>query len=184
MKRREVLIGLGASGLAALLRPFRARAQGAAPEGTEASDDGEPEYLFVQNGTDVELAAGKLKIGGVAASTLFFSDRPERITGHTPTDYFVDHWGSGEDNFAENPPNAALSILSDLEVEDAVVVLRNPTLTDGDLHYDVEVLEGPETVSGSGALFIDMIGRPLSPNSVAGVHRRHRRRRRRRALRR
>ena len=40
---------------------------------------------------------------------------------------------------------------------------------------DLEELEG-----GPATLFIDPIGRPASPTSVAGVHRRHRRRTRRR----
>lgn len=174
MKRRDLLAGIVASGAAALLRPLRAVAQ----VEEEAGEDG-PEFLFVQSAGKVELAGGTLTLVGVSPSTLFFSDRPERITGHTPTDYFVAHWGEGEDNFADNPPNAALSILSDLEIEDAVVVLRDPRLEQGNLTYSVELLEGPESASGSGALFIDVIGRPLSPGSVAGVHRRHRRRRRR-----
>jgi len=33
-------------------------------------------------------------------STLFFSDRPERITGQLRTSDFVGHWTKGADNFA------------------------------------------------------------------------------------
>ena len=48
---------------------------------------------------------------------------------------------------------------------------------DGDLLFEVRVIEGtiPES-GGESALFIDTVGHPLSPGSVAGVHRRHRRR--------
>jgi len=37
----------------------------------------------------------------------------------------------------------------------------------------------PMAHGGLSALFIDVVGRPLTPGSLAGVHRRHRRRRRR-----
>ena len=139
----------------------------------------------VQTADGVMLENGVLRLMGVSPSTLFFSDRPERVTGHTPTAYFVAHWAAGTDgqSFADVPPNAALSILEAGEVEDLVLVLMSPRLENGDLVYDVEILEGPDNVSGQAcALFIDVIGRPMSPGSVAGVHRRHRRRARRRVI--
>ena len=47
----------------------------------------------------------------------------------------------------------------------------------------VKLLLGEPPAEGVRAvLFIDTVGRPMSPTSVAGVHRRHRRRRRRRAV--
>jgi hypothetical protein len=57
---------------------------------------------------------------------------------------------------------------------------RDPHLDGDDLTYTVEVLDGslPDKASAC-SLFIDPFGRPLSPVSVAGVHRRERRRRRR-----
>jgi hypothetical protein len=50
--------------------------------------------------------------------------------------------------------------------------------------YDtVKVINGePPTGGKTAVLFIDTIGRPMSPGSVAGAHRRHRRRRRVRAV--
>ena len=63
------------------------------------------------------------------------------------------------------------------EPQDVVVVLRNPRLDGADLVYDVDVLDGKKTASGkASALFIDVIGRPLTPLSVAGVARRSARR--------
>jgi hypothetical protein len=48
------------------------------------------------------------------------------------------------------------------------------------LTYDVDVLDGRlPTSTGPCALFIDPFGRPLSPVSLAGMHRRERRRMRR-----
>jgi hypothetical protein len=64
---------------------------------------------------------------------------------------------------------------------DVVVVLRDPSLGDESISYAIEVLEGqPPAAAGPCTLFIDPLGRPLSPVSLAGMHRRERRRMRRR----
>ncbi len=53
------------------------------------------------------------------------------------------------------------------------MVLSSPRLEDGALLYDAEVLEGNQTAMGeASAVFIDVIGRPLTPLSVAGSRRR------------
>jgi len=71
----------------------------------------------------------------------------------------------GEDNFVENQPNAALSILSGDEPQEIVVTLKSPRM------------EGKQSAEGdASSLFIDVIGRPLTPLSVGGVRRRTRRR--------
>ena len=96
---------------------------------------------------------------------------------------FVDLWAEGDNNFEEDPPNAVLSFLesADQAPEDAVVVLRQPHLENGELSYSIETLEGTvPTQTGPVTLFIDPFGRPLSPVSVCGVRRRERRRDRRR----
>ena len=149
---------------------------GQEPTKTADTEEG-PQYLFVQNAASVTLADGKLTMTGVTPSTVYFSDRPERITGHVDTAAFVSNWDVGPDSFKANPPNAALSILGVGAPEDIVVELKNPRLTDGNLVYDVEVLEGDAAAQGTScALFIDVIGRPMTPVSVAGAHRRVRRR--------
>ena len=59
-------------------------------------------------------------------------------------------------------------------------MLRDPRIDDGALSYSIDVLEGSVPAqTGPVTLFIDPLGRPLSPGSVAGVHRRQRRRGRR-----
>ena len=175
MKRRAALISLGISPLAASLMPRMLRAAQA------AADSPEPEMLellFVQSARAASLDNGVLTLTGVHFSTLFFTDRPERIAGHEPTEDFVDNWDKGEDSFADVAPNGTLSILMGEEPQEIVVVLKNPRLAGGALTYDVEVLDGNTTASGgASSLFIDTLGRPASPTSVAGVHRRHRRRR-------
>jgi hypothetical protein len=86
------------------------------------------QLLFVQNAKDVALEKNSLVLKGVAPQTIFFTDRPERMAGHMTTAYFVDGWGKGENSFAADPPNAALSVFGEKEVVDVVVTLMNPRL--------------------------------------------------------
>jgi hypothetical protein len=140
----------------------------------------EIEALFVQTAHDVSYDDGKLTLHTVAPTTLFFSDRPDRVTGHITSQEFVDSWDKGDDSFASNPPNAVLSIFHDDSVSAIVVELMSPALDGHQLTYDVLILDGEMPANGgSSALFIDTIGRPLSPVSAAGMHRRDRRRDRR-----
>jgi hypothetical protein len=139
--------------------------------------------LFVQSAHGVDAADGRIVLRTVTPSTTYFSDRPQRVVGHLETAEFVGFWDDGADSFAEDPPNAVLAFIgAGAEVpEEVVVVLSEPVLTGHDLAYTVQVLEGtlPATAAGC-SLFIDPFGRPLSPVSVAGMHRRDRRRDRRR----
>ena len=115
--------------------------------------------------------------------TVYFADRPNREVGHIDSGSFVALWSDGENSFEADPPNAVLSYLEpgSTPPEDTVVVLSEPHMHAGDLTYTVEVLEGTLPAKASAcSLFIDPFGRPLSPVSGAGVHRRNRRRRRRR----
>ncbi|MBE2221578.1 MAG: hypothetical protein IAF02_08570 [Anaerolineae bacterium] len=145
------------------------------------NNNDEFEALFAQSAAAMVYADGCLTLSGIAPTTLFFSDRPDRITGHIPTEEFLDSWGEGDDSFASDPPNAVLSIFSDEEVCDIVVVLNDPVLDGDQLSYQVEILDGEmPAAGGASSLFIDMIGRPLTPVSVCGVRRRGRRRQRRR----
>jgi hypothetical protein len=99
------------------------------------------------------------------------------------TGQFVEQWAEGPNSFLEDPPNAVLSYVEvgDDIPSDAVVVLRDPVASGSSLSYSIEVLDGevPAT-SGAVTLFIDPLGRPLSPVSLAGMNRRSRRRDRRR----
>jgi len=96
----------------------------------------------------------------------------------------VAQWAVGEDNFAADPPNAALSILIGTEPQEIIMELMSPRIEGRDLVYDVKILQGNEKATGETvSLFIDPVGRPMSPTSVAGVHRRTCRRVVRRAVR-
>lgn len=144
------------------------------------------ESMFVQTAQGIDYDGSALTLRGIAPSTLYFSDRPQRVVGHMATTDFVDLWAVGDNSFESDPPNAVLSFLSPGAdaPDDAVVVLRVPTFDNlGDLMYSVEVLDGTVPAqSGPVTLFIDPFGRPLSPVSVCGVRRRERRRMRRRAF--
>jgi hypothetical protein len=137
------------------------------------------EEMFVQVARSSKTSDRVLTLTGLSPSTLYFSDRPERVVGHMTNEQFVDGWSLGENSFASDPPNAVLSWLDagDDRPEDCVVVLKDPQAVGDTIRYSIDVLEGsmPES-SGPCTLFIDPLGRPLSPVSVAGMRRRGRRR--------
>ena len=141
------------------------------------------EAMFVQCARGMTTSDSTVTFHGLAHSTLFFADRPQRVVGHMHSKKFVEEWGEGENNFAQDPPNAVLSFLADGDTvpEEVTMVIRDPHLNGDTLSYEVEVLDGTLPVkSGPCSLFIDPFGRPLSPVSAAGMHRRGRRRDRRR----
>lgn len=141
------------------------------------------EEMFVQIARNVTSDQSSLTLKDVSPSTLYFSDRPERVVGHMTTEQFVEQWTEGPNSFFEDPPNAVLSYVGTGEdtPSDAVVVLRDPVATGSSLTYSIEVLDGTVPAeSGAVTLFIDPLGRPLSPVSLAGMNRRDRRRDRRR----
>ncbi len=154
-------------------------------DSTQPAQDDEFEALYAQSCAGMAYKNGQLSLSGIAPTVLVFSDRPQRITGHITIEDFLDSWGEGEDSFADDPPNAVLSTFSEDEVNDVVIVLQDPALDGDQMSYQVTILDGEMPESGSASsLFIDMVGRPLTPVSVAGVGRRGRRRGRRQQRRR
>ena len=131
--------------------------------------------LFVINSKGASLKDGKLVLAGVSPNAIVFADRPVRAAGHDLTSRIVEDWGHGSDNFAKDPPNATVSAFKKdgSAVADVVVVLKSPKLDGDKLTFDVDVLEGSlASVDGPAAVFIDIIGRPFTPLSYAGVARR------------
>ncbi len=157
---------------------------GCKPDGRSA------EFLFVQTADHVTFKDNTLTLHGSSPTTLFFSDRPERITGHQGTGIFVENWSDGNNSFASDPPNAALVILGDedTEVAEIVVELKNPKLVNDSLSYGVTVLDGNMPSSGGvSALFIDAViitDPEMGPLSYRGQTRRVARRTARRVSRR
>lgn len=134
----------------------------------------EPAFLFVQSSKGFSYDGSSLTVTGTSPTTTFFSDRPDRIAGHTSLE---EAYAWGHPSFSENPPNATLSTLAEGEIANVVVTLMNSVVEGDTITWDVDILEGDLPASGGpNTLFIDVIGRPLTPLSVAGVNRRTRRR--------
>ena len=133
--------------------------------------------LFVMNARGASLQGQTLTLAGVSATSIVFADRPVRAAGHIPTEALLEEWTTGD--FAKDAPNATVSVLSKdgLSAHDVVVELRSPHLEGDRLTFDVRVLEGDlAAADGPAAVFIDIIGMPLTPLSFAGVARRTARR--------
>ena len=131
--------------------------------------------LIVMNSRGATLQGGKLVLTGMSPNSIIFADRPVRSAGHDLTSRIIEDWGSGADNFAKDPPNATVSGFSKdgSGIRDAVVVLKSPKLEGDKLTFDVDVLEGDlNGADGPASIFIDLIGRPFTPLSFAGVARR------------
>jgi hypothetical protein len=164
--RRNLVVGaaLAASALAsAKWKP--------ADAAEEAPKTGE--FLFVQTSKGMTFDKAKLTLTGVSPVTLFFTDRPERIAGNMKTAAFIPFWSEGKDSFKSNPPNADISLLEGKTLRQVVAELQDPVLNGEDLSYTVKVLQGdPPAKADDVSVFIDIIGRPLTPFSFAGVARR------------
>ncbi len=138
----------------------------------------ECEALFVQTAKKVEMTADTLTLSGVSPLVTFFCDRPVRHAGHVTNAEYLDAWDHGKDTFDEDPPNAMISMLDGDDADDVVVeLLDKPVLDDDTFTYKIAIIQGdPIERTDSGTLFVDIIGRPLTPGSVAGISRRTTRR--------
>ncbi len=178
MDRRDALAKIGLSALGGvMLAGCDQKPADAVPE--PSADDGLVELLFVQRSKGVRYESGMLTLVDVNPDTLYFADRPQNIAGFLSFEELVDLVGTGPDSFTDDPPNATLIVLADAEAAEAVMELSDAPRLDGNnlVFPAVNVFEGEiPAEGGASALFIDTIGRPLSPVSAAGVHRRHRRR--------
>ena len=148
----------------------------AMPQDVKEKEAGtEADFLFVQTAKSLSFdkSTNKLTLEGVSSTTLFFSDRPERIAGNMKTAAFVPFWSKGEDSFLKDPPNADVSILEGDKLQQVVVVLQAPAIKNDTLTYTVKVLQGEMPAKGADvSIFIDVIGMPRTPLSYAGAARR------------
>jgi hypothetical protein len=132
-------------------------------EGTENDQRDKIQLMFVQTADDLKADDKTLRLVNVGRQTLYFSDRPVRLAGHITMPAYLDEWkaGAGPDNFANDPPNATLSVYEGGKSENslAVVEISHPAVEGNDLVYRFKLIEGamPKT-GGATALFIDWIG--------------------------
>jgi len=121
----------------------------------------EMSLLFVINAERGVISADKLELENVANAVIYFSDRPDRIAGHIALESFLKSWNKSLDSFADDPPNAVLSITDDGKAFNTIVVeLLNPILEGAKLRFQVKILEGTVPATGSipfthDPLFID-----------------------------
>jgi hypothetical protein len=138
--------------------------------------------LIVMHSRSATLEGNTLTLTDVGPNSIVFADRPVRAAGHALTVHLLEEWNpdnASSDSFANDPPNATVSAFSKdgSEIYDAVVVLKSPKMDGDNLTFDVAVLEGDLTgADGPASIFIDRIGRPLTPLSFAGAARRTARR--------
>lgn len=120
-----------------------------------------PVFIFVQSAKAVAFDGGRLTLKGVGSTTIYFAERPERVTGHMTTRAFVPFWRDGKDTFVADAPHATLSLLGQGVESDVVLELRDPVLKGEDLTYSATVLQGDAPIRGGPAsLFIDLVGVP------------------------
>ena len=194
MNRRDALTTIGLSSLAGTLLvgcEEESDAKVAQNSGTDemvpeqSADDGLVELLFMQEAGGVRFADGQLTLTDLNPYTLYFADRPDDAAGYLTYKEYVDLVYTGPDNFVEDPPNATLlTIDGDTMIDSVLELSAKPVMEGEDMVFSsVKLLLGEVPAEGFRAvLFIDTVGRPMSPGSAAGVHRRHRRRRRRRIV--
>ena len=179
LSRRQAL-ATGGAGLAAGIAGvagLAATAQQATPLPSSAAGFGQ-EFLFVQSassGTFIStpqlatpsgegrpVPAGQflLTLEEHSGQTIYFSDRPERITGGALTDLFLESLGFT----SANPPNAAIVVGGGPDADVLVVELFNPDYDPetGQLSYQVNVLG---TYEGEG---LARIGRTTGRCDTAG----------------
>lgn len=112
--------------------------------------------LLVQTAEAMRFDGEILTLEGIPPVTLFFSDRPYRLTGHIGNDRYVQLWSAIQDSFSADPPNAALALLDEPGKPPIVVELMTAALDGDQLSYKVRVLDGElPAESGPVSLFID-----------------------------
>lgn len=125
-----------------------------------------PSYEYVQQASSLQYDGQSLTLQGVAPSTIFFSDHPYRLTGQVDTATFANLWAAPNGPFAQNPPNAAISVLGQTGVSPAIVELTSATADGASVTYGVKILSGEIPASAENiALFVDH-----GPRPVRGVH--------------
>ena len=137
------------------------------------------EALFVANAEGMAFDGHVLTMKNMDRTITFFCDRPVRFAGHMQLEEVREIVRQGDKSFGDIPPNAAISILDNGgKITTSVIHLyEKPVVKGNDMHFPAKVLLGelPET-GGASTLFIDPVGVPVTPGSVAGVKRRTRRR--------
>jgi len=127
------------------------------------AEDTKVQLMFVQTADSFKADDTTLRLVHVSQQTLYVSDQPVWVAGHLTMPAYLDEWkaGAGPDNFANDPPNATLSVYEPEQHANTltVVTISHPVLEGQDLVYRYKLIEGAmPKAGGPTALFIDWIG--------------------------
>lgn len=103
----------------------------------------------------------KLVLEDVSPSLIYFSDRPDRISGTTSLDAFLEDWHAGPESFDVDPPNAAMASIGQTTID--VVEIRDPVLEGTTLTYQARILMESEGFAPTEAVA------NLDPGALGGV---------------
>jgi hypothetical protein len=158
-------ISMPVGALLLALTPGLAAAQSPEP----VNIDPAPGFDYIQQAASMAFDGETLTLSGLAPSTIYFSDRPYRETGQVDTQSFLNLWDAGG-TFADDPPNAAITVLSSPDAQPTVVELTTASLDGSDLKYGVKVISGDLPDSASDvAIFVDHGTRPRRTSHKGSV---------------
>jgi hypothetical protein len=121
------------------------------------------QLMFIQTAEDlrVDPRTSTFRLVKVNPQTLYFSDRPQRITGNLKMADYLKTWTEGRDNFGADPPNATLSVYEPGRADPTLVVvtIMKPVVDGADLLYTYKIVGGTMPANGGQtSLFIDWYG--------------------------
>ena len=115
---------------------------------------GQEQYLFTLSGTSGSSDAQSLTLEGVSDVTLF-SNHPERNVGQMSLQEFAQLW-QGDGSFRTDPPNVALTTLTEDTTTNSVLEVSDPVVTDDSITFTTIVLAGQAPAAfGAATLFVD-----------------------------
>ena len=140
----------------------------AAQQGQTETNIESPQFLAIlhaQSGSisEINSTSYALQLNDLSNKTILFSDRPNRIIVTQSIQDFIGNWTSGDDSFQVDPPNAALVLTEDQEVDVFEIELFNPRYDNNEktIRYDFTILGNATSSSdlpdnlGESVLIID-----------------------------
>lgn len=126
------------------------------------------DYLFFQSASNASIAKLSennytLTLNETSGFVTYFTDRPVRKAGLMKLSEFLALWKNKaiKNNFAENPPNVAIDMVTDKGVhQHAIAVVTQPVYKDGVLSYQLHIPAQKQLNEGKlqyVALFFDDI---------------------------
>lgn len=126
-----------------------------------STNKNDKEYLFVQTAKKAEIKATQtdrtytLTFKDISPYVVYFTDRPNRETGHLSMQEYLTTWKNGADTFAKSAPNAALEgvkfagIKNGMEAVSYTFALSQPVYNEkaNTLAYTVTLLSGEKVLT-------------------------------------